>query len=65
MQLVIRRSQADVKEVFGGHKGVQFSLYYRLVLTPEEDALVQRYQLNIHALCPFTGDRASGGAGRG
>lgn len=50
MELVIRRTQADVKGVFGGHKGVAFNLHYRLVLTPEEAALVQRYRLDMHVL---------------
>lgn len=50
MHLVINRSQADQKGMFGGHKGVQFSLYYRLVLTAEEQALVDRYRLADHIL---------------
>jgi type II secretory pathway component PulJ len=50
MHLVIKRNQADMKGVFGGHKGVQFSLYYRLVLTPEEEQLVSRYRLDNHVL---------------
>ena len=50
MELVIKRTQADVKGVFGGHKGVAFNLHYRLVLTPDEAALVQRYRLDTHIL---------------
>jgi hypothetical protein len=50
MQLVIRRTQADAKGVFGGHKGVNFNLFYRLTLTPEEAAIVQRYKLDTHIL---------------
>ena len=50
MELVIRRTQADMKGVFGGHKGVAFNFYYRLVLTPEESALVQKYRLDMHVL---------------
>jgi hypothetical protein len=50
MHLLIKRDQADMKGVFGGHKGVQFSLYYRLVLTPEEEQLVGRYKLDNHVL---------------
>ena len=50
MELVIRRSQADMKGVFGGHKGVSFNLHYRLVLTSEEAALVQKYRLDTHIL---------------
>ena len=50
MELMIRRTQADMKSVFGGHKGVAFNLYYRLVLTPEEAVLVQKYKLDTHVL---------------
>src|SRR5689334_8361568 len=50
MQLVIKRTQADVKGMFGGNKGVQFNLYYRLVLTQDESAIVQRYRLETHVL---------------
>src|SRR4051812_31426321 len=50
MQLVIRRSQADVKGMMGGHKGVQFNLFYRLVLTSDEASLVQRYKLDSYIL---------------
>lgn len=50
MQLVIRRTQADAKGVFGGHRGVNFNLFYRLVLSPEETVVVQRYKLDLHVL---------------
>jgi hypothetical protein len=50
MELVIRRTQAEVKGVFGGNKGVSFNLHYRLALTAEETALVQRYKLDTHVL---------------
>ena len=50
MQLVIRRTQADVKGMFGGNKGVNFNLFYRLVLTPDETSVVQRYRLDMHVL---------------
>lgn len=45
MKLVIKRSQQDVKGMLGGHKGVSFTLSYRLGLTSEEEALVKRYKL--------------------
>jgi hypothetical protein len=50
VQLVIKRTQADVKSMFGSNKGVQFNLHYRLVLTADEAALVQRYKLESHIL---------------
>lgn len=31
--------------MLGGHKGVSFTLSYRLVLSPEEQELVHRYKL--------------------
>lgn len=45
MKLAIQRSQQDIKGMLGGHKGVSFTLYYRLLLTPDEEELVQRYKL--------------------
>jgi hypothetical protein len=50
MRLVIKRTQADVKGMFGGNKGVQFNLHYRLNLTPEEASVVERYKLGFHVL---------------
>lgn len=50
MRLVIRRTQADMKGVFGGHKGVSFNLFYRLDLTPQEAATVEKYKLGFHVL---------------
>jgi hypothetical protein len=50
MKLVIKRSQADVKGMLGGHKGVQFNLHYRLVLDQAEAAVVDRYKLSFHVL---------------
>jgi hypothetical protein len=50
MQLIVKRTQADVKGMFGANKGVQFNLYYKLVLTPEESAIVQRYKLETYVL---------------
>jgi aminopeptidase N len=45
MRLVINRSQADVKGVFGGHKGVQFTLYTQVQFTDEETDLLNHYKL--------------------
>lgn len=46
MRLIISRRQQDVKGMLGGHKGVSFTLTYRLELTPEESQLVERYKLS-------------------
>lgn len=50
MELVIQRNQADVKGLMGGHKGVSFSLSYRLRTTPGEDTIIQRYRLGAHVI---------------
>ena len=39
MKLTIKRNQADVKGLFGGHKGVRFSLYAKANITSEEQFL--------------------------
>jgi hypothetical protein len=46
VKLVIQRNQAAIKGMLGGHKGMQFTLAYRLVLTPEEAQLVEQYKLS-------------------
>jgi hypothetical protein len=48
LRLIISRKQEDVKGVLGGHKGVSFTLAYRLDLTPEERELVARYKLDYY-----------------
>lgn len=50
MKLVIGRNQAAVKGMLGGHKGMQFTLSYRLALTPDEQALVEQYKLHGYPL---------------
>jgi len=50
MQLAIIRDQADKRGMLGGHKGVNFSLYYELRLTEHERQLVERYRLGTYAL---------------
>lgn len=59
MRLIINRSQSDVKGMFGGHKGVAFTLSYRLELTEDEKALVERYKLQEYPLTwsTFQGER--------
>ncbi len=55
MKLIINRSQADKKGMLGGHKGVEFTLSYRLVLTADEQGLVDRYKLQFYPLTWTTG----------
>jgi hypothetical protein len=45
VRLVINRSQADRKGVFGGHKGVAFTLSTKVEFTQEERQLLDHYRL--------------------
>ena len=45
MRLVINRSQADRKGVFGGHKGVAFTLSTQVEFTQEEQQLLDHYRV--------------------
>ncbi len=58
VQLVIKREQAPVKSLLGGHKGVEFTLAYWLVLTDEECELVDEYKLGDY---PLTWNNLSSG----
>ena len=53
MKLIIKRNQADVKGLFGGHKGVQFSLYAKANITSEEQVLVDRYKVGDYILASY------------
>jgi hypothetical protein len=56
MKLLIKRDQKAQAGMFGGHKGMSFVLSYRVELTPEEKALVEKYKAGYHPLT-FTTDR--------
>jgi hypothetical protein len=56
MRLMIERNQADTA-ILGWHKGVQFTLWWRLELTAEEVQLVERYKLSNHVLIYRDPDR--------
>ena len=45
MKLIIKRDQADQKGFFGKHKGVKFSLAYKVILSPKEFTLVKKYKV--------------------
>ncbi len=53
MQLVIKRNQADVKGLFGGHKGVRFNLSAMVKITDEEKALIERYKVGDYVLASY------------
>jgi len=53
MKLTIKRSQADVKGFFGGHKGVSFSLSGRCEISPNERSLVEKYKVGDYVLAQY------------
>jgi hypothetical protein len=53
MKLTIRRKQADVKGFFGGHKGVQFSLFTQVDIKAEERALIDKYKVGECILASY------------
>ena len=50
MKLIIRRDQAAKKGFFGGHKGMRFSLYCKVEISPEEQELIEKYKVHDHVL---------------
>lgn len=44
MRLRIRRNQAQVKGLFGGHKGMSFHVVFQADLEPSEVDLIRRYR---------------------
>lgn len=53
MKLTIKRDQADVKGIFGGHKGVSFSLYAKAEITNDEQALIEHYKIGEYILASY------------
>lgn len=53
MKLIIRRNQADVKGIFGGHKGVRFSLQARAEIDGKERSLIERYKVGDKILASY------------
>lgn len=50
MKLIINKNQADKKGFFGGNKGVNFSLQYKVQLTSEEQELIKKYKIENETL---------------
>ena len=50
MKLTIRRDQSAKKGLFGGHKGMNFSLFCRVEISPEEQELINKYKVQEHVL---------------
>ena len=53
MKLMIRRDQADVKGLLGGHKGVKFKLSAKADVSAEELALIDRYKVSEYVLAAY------------
>jgi hypothetical protein len=53
MKLTIRRNQADIKGVFGGHKGVRFSLFGKCDVSDPEKALIAKYKIGGYVLVSY------------
>jgi len=53
MKLIIRRNQADVKGMFGGHKGVKFSLYEKCDVSDAEKAVIAKYKVGEYVLANY------------
>lgn len=50
MKLTIRRDQSAKKGLFGGHKGMNFSLFCRVKISQEEQKLIDKYKVHEHVL---------------
>lgn len=53
MKLTIKRNQADVKGLFGGHKGVRFNLSAKADISDDENALIQKYMVGDYVLATY------------
>jgi hypothetical protein len=61
MKLRLMRAQQDQKGIFGGHKGVNFSLNYKLDVSPEEKQLIERYKIAGFIVHKYEAGRSSDG----
>ena len=50
MKLTIRRDQADVKGMFGGHKGVNFKLSAKCEISDFDKQLVEKYKVGEYTV---------------
>ena len=50
MKLIIRRDQAAKTGIFGGHKGMIFSLSCRVEISPDEKILIEKYKVHENVL---------------
>ncbi|HMO52738.1 MAG TPA: hypothetical protein PKE26_16230 [Kiritimatiellia bacterium] len=57
MKLKVTRNQVDMKGLFGGHKGVRFSITAKADVTPEEKELIEHYKMGDQVLARWEPDR--------
>jgi hypothetical protein len=57
MKLTIKRDQSAIKGLFGGHKGMTFTLYCKVEISPEEQELINRYKVHDHVLTWWNDDK--------
>lgn len=50
MKLTIRRDQSAKKGLFGGHKGMNFSLFCQVEISQEENELIEKYKVQEYVL---------------
>jgi hypothetical protein len=50
MKLKIRRDQAAKTGLFGGHKGMRFSLSCQVEISSDEQALIEKYKVHDYVL---------------
>jgi hypothetical protein len=50
MKLTIRRDQSAKKGLFGGHKGMNFSLFCQVEISQKEQELIDKYKVQEHVL---------------
>jgi len=50
MKLIIKRDQSAKKGLFGGHKGMSFSLFTKVEINAEEQALIEKYKAGEQGL---------------
>lgn len=53
MKLHIKRDQKQEKGLFGGNKGVNFSLYCKVNFGPEESQLIEKYKLGDQLVAEY------------
>ncbi|MDP1588438.1 MAG: hypothetical protein Q8M07_11880, partial [Prosthecobacter sp.] len=53
MKLHIKRDQEQEKGLFGGNKGVNFSLFSKVTFTAEESQLIEKYKLGDQLIAEY------------